>query len=306
MSQALPSCEGGVHISQPANTVQAKEGPAARRTLLTVPVGHPVATHTALRSCVLFQGRPCGASPAASGETRPSSALCSACPTSMPMGPRTCWSSSRRRTRYCPIPAVRPPHRASSGLPRLAGRALPTRAARAALGTAQAPCVPQPCQPRPRRPAGGRSEPRLLHLCRTGQRLHLLGGHRAAGQPPGQSGCGRNQRLHPPRHQGGGSLRPRPLRYVASAAPGLPPPRACWHPGGGGCGAGCASRDARVSPAERGPGFSVFPGTALCSRSVKGLYEKVSGRDSSLKSDPLWEDMLSATSHRLLVHRWGE
>ncbi|XP_043311911.1 protein FAM234A [Cervus canadensis] len=46
-------------------------------------------------------------------------------------------------------------------------------------------------------------------------------------------------------------------------------------------------------------------GTALCSRSVKGLYEKVSGRDSSLKSDPLWEDMLSATSHRLLVHSSG-
>lgn len=163
MSQALPSCEGGVHISQPANTVQAKEGPAARRTLLTVPVGHPVATHTALRSCVLFQGRPCGASPAASGETRPSSALCSACPTSMPMGPRTCWSSSRRRTRYCPIPAVRPPHRASSGLPRLAGRALPTRAARAALRTAQAPRVPQPCQPRPRRPAGGLSPVSSTH-----------------------------------------------------------------------------------------------------------------------------------------------
>ncbi|KAB0383367.1 hypothetical protein FD755_005284 [Muntiacus reevesi] len=46
-------------------------------------------------------------------------------------------------------------------------------------------------------------------------------------------------------------------------------------------------------------------GTALCSHSVKGLYEKVSGRDSSLKSDPLWEDMLSATSHRLLVHSSG-
>ncbi|XP_055417523.1 protein FAM234A isoform X2 [Bubalus kerabau] len=44
-------------------------------------------------------------------------------------------------------------------------------------------------------------------------------------------------------------------------------------------------------------------GTALCSRSVKGLYEKVSRRDSPLKSDPLWEDMLSAASHRLVVHR---
>lgn len=50
----------------------------------------------------------------------------------------------------------------------------------------------------------------------------------------------------------------------------------------------------------------MFPGTAVCSRSVKGLYEKVSRRHSPLKSDPLWEDMLSATSHRLVVHRWGE
>ncbi|XP_055417524.1 protein FAM234A isoform X3 [Bubalus kerabau] len=46
-------------------------------------------------------------------------------------------------------------------------------------------------------------------------------------------------------------------------------------------------------------------GTALCSRSVKGLYEKVSRRDSPLKSDPLWEDMLSAASHRLVVHSSG-
>ena len=51
----------------------------------------------------------------------------------------------------------------------------------------------------------------------------------------------------------------------------------------------------------------MFPGTALCSRSVKGLYEKVSRRDSPLKSDPLWEDMLSAASHRstrLWLHGW--
>ncbi|XP_068823883.1 protein FAM234A isoform X2 [Capricornis sumatraensis] len=46
-------------------------------------------------------------------------------------------------------------------------------------------------------------------------------------------------------------------------------------------------------------------GTALCSRSIKGLYEKVSRRHSPLKSDPLWEDMLSATSHRLVVHSSG-
>lgn len=213
------------------------------------------------------------------------------------MGPQTCWSLSRRRTRYRPIPAVRAPKTGRESAPRQSRR----RSSENSAGAPRPPALSAP----PQTPCG-RSEPRLLHSCCTGKWLHLLGWHRAAGQPPGQSGCGRNQRLHPPRHQGGGPLRPRPLRYVAPAAPGQPPPRACWHPGGGRCGAGCASRDARVSPAERGPGFSVFPGTALCSRSVKGLYEKVSGRDSSLKSDPLWEDMLSATSHRLLVHRWGE
>ncbi|XP_059934349.1 protein FAM234A isoform X2 [Mesoplodon densirostris] len=46
-------------------------------------------------------------------------------------------------------------------------------------------------------------------------------------------------------------------------------------------------------------------GTSLCSHSVKGLYEKATGRDSSLKSDPLWEGRLNATSHRLQEHSSG-
>ncbi|XP_066869821.1 protein FAM234A isoform X3 [Kogia breviceps] len=46
-------------------------------------------------------------------------------------------------------------------------------------------------------------------------------------------------------------------------------------------------------------------GTSLCSHSVKGLYEKATGRDSSLKSDPLWEGRLNATFHRLQEHSSG-
>ncbi|XP_036681536.1 protein FAM234A isoform X2 [Balaenoptera musculus] len=46
-------------------------------------------------------------------------------------------------------------------------------------------------------------------------------------------------------------------------------------------------------------------GTSFCSHSVKGLYEKATGRDSSLKSDPLWEGRLNATSHRLQEHSSG-
>ena len=49
----------------------------------------------------------------------------------------------------------------------------------------------------------------------------------------------------------------------------------------------------------------MFTGTSFCSHSVKGLYEKATGRDSSLKSDPLWEGRLNATSHRLQEHRSG-
>ncbi|XP_057551552.1 protein FAM234A [Hippopotamus amphibius kiboko] len=45
--------------------------------------------------------------------------------------------------------------------------------------------------------------------------------------------------------------------------------------------------------------------TCLCSHSVKGLYEKATGRDSPLKSDPFWEDMLNTTSHRLHTHSMG-
>lgn len=44
---------------------------------------------------------------------------------------------------------------------------------------------------------------------------------------------------------------------------------------------------------------------SLCGYSVKGLYEKVTGRDSPLKKDPRWEGMLNATTHRLLLHSSG-
>lgn len=36
---------------------------------------------------------------------------------------------------------------------------------------------------------------------------------------------------------------------------------------------------------------------------MKGLYEKVTGRDSPLSRDPSWEDVLNATNHGLLAHR---
>lgn len=36
---------------------------------------------------------------------------------------------------------------------------------------------------------------------------------------------------------------------------------------------------------------------------MKGLYEKVTGRDNQLRRDPYWEDMLNTTTHRLLLHR---
>lgn len=44
---------------------------------------------------------------------------------------------------------------------------------------------------------------------------------------------------------------------------------------------------------------------SLCGHSVKGIYEKVTGRDSLLRRDPSWEDMLNATNHRLLLHSSG-
>lgn len=37
MSQTLPTREGEVHVGQPANTMRAQEGPAARRTRLRAP-----------------------------------------------------------------------------------------------------------------------------------------------------------------------------------------------------------------------------------------------------------------------------
>lgn len=43
--------------------------------------------------------------------------------------------------------------------------------------------------------------------------------------------------------------------------------------------------------------------SSLCGHSVKGLYEKVTGRDSQLRRDPYWEDMLNTTTHKLLLHR---
>uniref|UniRef100_A0A8C3WKN8 Protein FAM234A n=1 Tax=Catagonus wagneri TaxID=51154 RepID=A0A8C3WKN8_9CETA len=39
--------------------------------------------------------------------------------------------------------------------------------------------------------------------------------------------------------------------------------------------------------------------SSLCGSSVKGLYEKATGRVSPLRVDPLWEGMLNATSHQL-------
>lgn len=40
---------------------------------------------------------------------------------------------------------------------------------------------------------------------------------------------------------------------------------------------------------------------------MKGIYEKatekVTGRDSPLRKDPRWEDVLSTTAQRLLSHR---
>lgn len=45
--------------------------------------------------------------------------------------------------------------------------------------------------------------------------------------------------------------------------------------------------------------------SSLCGHSVKGLYEKVTGRDNQLRRDPYWEDMLNTTTHRLLLHSSG-
>lgn len=45
--------------------------------------------------------------------------------------------------------------------------------------------------------------------------------------------------------------------------------------------------------------------SSLCSCSMKGLYEKVTGRDGPFKSDPDWETMLNTSTHRLLPSSGG-
>lgn len=45
--------------------------------------------------------------------------------------------------------------------------------------------------------------------------------------------------------------------------------------------------------------------SSVCGHSVKSFYEKVTGRDSSLQSDPGWEDVLNTTAHRLRLHSSG-
>ncbi|XP_045705183.1 protein FAM234A [Phyllostomus hastatus] len=45
--------------------------------------------------------------------------------------------------------------------------------------------------------------------------------------------------------------------------------------------------------------------SSLCGRSVKDIYEKVTGRQSPLRRDPSWEDMLNATKHGLFLHSPG-
>lgn len=55
-----------------------------------------------------------------------------------------------------------------------------------------------------------------------------------------------------------------------------------------------------------GAHYILFPcAGSLCGQSVKGLYEKVTGRDSTLRRDPGWEDMFNSTAHQLLLHSSG-
>lgn len=44
---------------------------------------------------------------------------------------------------------------------------------------------------------------------------------------------------------------------------------------------------------------------SLCGCSVKGLYEKVAGREGPFQKDPLWESLLDTTTHRVLSHSAG-
>ncbi|KAL4835732.1 hypothetical protein H8958_003998, partial [Nasalis larvatus] len=55
-----------------------------------------------------------------------------------------------------------------------------------------------------------------------------------------------------------------------------------------------------------GAHYILFPcANSLCGCSVKGLYEKVTGRDGPFKNDPHWESMLNATTRRMLSHSSG-
>ncbi|XP_053411812.1 protein FAM234A isoform X1 [Nycticebus coucang] len=55
-----------------------------------------------------------------------------------------------------------------------------------------------------------------------------------------------------------------------------------------------------------GAHYILFPcASSLCGCSVKGLYEKLTRRDGPFKKDPLWENMLNATTCRRLVHSAG-
>ncbi|XP_021076988.1 protein FAM234A [Mus pahari] len=42
--------------------------------------------------------------------------------------------------------------------------------------------------------------------------------------------------------------------------------------------------------------------SSLCGFSVKGLYERITGRDGHFKEDPYWENMLNHSTHRRLLH----
>ncbi|XP_028612295.1 protein FAM234A isoform X1 [Grammomys surdaster] len=44
---------------------------------------------------------------------------------------------------------------------------------------------------------------------------------------------------------------------------------------------------------------------ALCGFSVKALYERITGRDGHFKEDPYWENILSRSAHRRLLHSPG-
>uniref|UniRef100_A0A8C5LBK9 Family with sequence similarity 234, member A n=1 Tax=Jaculus jaculus TaxID=51337 RepID=A0A8C5LBK9_JACJA len=45
--------------------------------------------------------------------------------------------------------------------------------------------------------------------------------------------------------------------------------------------------------------------SSLCGCSMKGLYEKVTGKDGPFKNDPLWENILNSTTRGRLLHSSG-